>query len=45
MRDCDDMHTASRFPGGRVMFNKKTVTDIDVHGKRVLVRVDYQCPD
>ncbi len=26
------------------MFNKKTVTDIDVKGKRVLVRVDFNVP-
>ena len=26
------------------MFNKKSVTDIDVKGKRVLVRVDYNVP-
>jgi len=26
------------------MFNKKTIRDIDVHGKRVLVRVDYNVP-
>ena len=26
------------------MFNKKSVTDIDVRGKRVLVRVDYNVP-
>ncbi len=26
------------------MFNKKSVTDIDVNGKRVLVRVDYNVP-
>ena len=26
------------------MFNKKTVRDIDVKGKRVLVRVDYNVP-
>ncbi len=26
------------------MFNKKSVTDIDVHGKRVLVRVDFNVP-
>jgi phosphoglycerate kinase len=26
------------------MFNKKTVTDIDVNGKRVLVRVDFNVP-
>jgi phosphoglycerate kinase len=26
------------------MFNKKTITDIDVKGKRVLVRVDYNIP-
>ena len=26
------------------MFNKKTITDIDVKGKRVLVRVDYNVP-
>lgn len=26
------------------MFNKKTITDIDVNGKRVLVRVDFNVP-
>jgi phosphoglycerate kinase len=26
------------------MFNKKTVKDIDVQGKRVLVRVDFNVP-
>ncbi len=26
------------------MFNKKTVTDVDVHGKKVLVRVDFNVP-
>ena len=26
------------------MFNKKTIRDIDVHGKRVLVRVDFNVP-
>ena len=26
------------------MFNKKSITDIDVQGKRVLVRVDYNVP-
>ena len=26
------------------MFNKKSITDIDVKGKRVLVRVDYNVP-
>lgn len=26
------------------MFNKKTITDVDVRGKRVLVRVDYNVP-
>jgi phosphoglycerate kinase len=26
------------------MFNKKTIRDIDVKGKRVLVRVDYNVP-
>jgi hypothetical protein len=26
------------------MFNKKTIRDIDVQGKRVLVRVDYNVP-
>jgi phosphoglycerate kinase len=26
------------------MFNKKTITDVDVKGKRVLVRVDYNVP-
>ena len=26
------------------MFNKKSITDIDVRGKRVLVRVDYNVP-
>ena len=26
------------------MFNKKTIEDIDVHGKRVLVRVDFNVP-
>lgn len=26
------------------MFNKKTISDIDVNGKRVLVRVDYNVP-
>ena len=26
------------------MFNKKTIHDIDVHGKRVLVRVDFNVP-
>ena len=26
------------------MFNKKTISDIDVQGKRVLVRVDYNVP-
>ena len=29
---------------GGIMFNKKTITDIDVRGKRVLVRVDYNVP-
>src|SRR4030065_704257 len=29
---------------GGNMFNKKTITDIDVKGKRVLVRVDYNVP-
>jgi phosphoglycerate kinase len=29
---------------GGSMFNKKSVTDIDVKGKRVLVRVDYNVP-
>src|SRR5512135_58867 len=28
----------------RLMFNKKTIEDIDVKGKRVLVRVDYNVP-
>ena len=27
-----------------VMFNKKTVRDIDVKGKKVLVRVDFNVP-
>jgi phosphoglycerate kinase len=26
------------------MFNKKTIRDVDVHGKRVLVRVDFNVP-
>jgi len=26
------------------MFNKKSITDIDVMGKRVLVRVDFNVP-
>lgn len=26
------------------MFNKKTIKDIDVAGKKVLVRVDYNVP-
>ena len=26
------------------MFNKKTIEDIDVSGKRVLLRVDFNCP-
>jgi len=26
------------------MFNKKTIKDIDVEGKRVLVRVDFNVP-
>jgi len=26
------------------MFSKKTITDIDVHGKKVLVRVDFNVP-
>ncbi|MDP2299312.1 MAG: phosphoglycerate kinase, partial [Actinomycetota bacterium] len=26
------------------MFQKKTVKDIEVHGKRVLVRVDFNVP-
>ncbi len=26
------------------MFNKKTIKDIDVKGKRVIVRVDYNVP-
>ncbi|UCH60774.1 MAG: phosphoglycerate kinase, partial [Anaerolineales bacterium] len=26
------------------MFNKKTITDIDVSGKKVLVRVDFNVP-
>jgi phosphoglycerate kinase len=26
------------------MFNKKSITDVDVKGKRVLVRVDYNVP-
>jgi phosphoglycerate kinase len=29
---------------GAAMFNKKTIRDIDVKGKRVLVRVDYNVP-
>jgi phosphoglycerate kinase len=29
---------------GEVMFNKKTVQDIDVNGKKVLVRVDFNVP-
>src|SRR4030066_2257582 len=29
---------------GGNMFNKKSITDIDVKGKRVLVRVDYNVP-
>jgi phosphoglycerate kinase len=29
---------------GEVMFNKKTVQDIDVTGKKVLVRVDFNVP-
>jgi phosphoglycerate kinase len=29
---------------GAAMFNKKSIRDIDVHGKRVLVRVDYNVP-
>jgi phosphoglycerate kinase len=30
--------------GGPLMFNKKTIRDIDVTGKRVLVRVDFNVP-
>ena len=26
------------------MFNKKTVRDVDVNGKKVLVRVDFNVP-
>jgi len=26
------------------MFNKKSITDIDVKGKKVLVRVDFNVP-
>jgi phosphoglycerate kinase len=26
------------------MFNKKTIKDVDLRGKRVLVRVDYNVP-
>jgi phosphoglycerate kinase len=33
-----------RILSGVSMFNKKTVKDIDVKGKRVLVRVDYNVP-
>src|SRR4030065_1184063 len=33
-----------RIVSGVTMFNKKTVKDIDVKGKRVLVRVDYNVP-
>jgi 3-phosphoglycerate kinase len=29
---------------GRIAMNKKTIKDIDVHGKRVLVRVDFNVP-
>jgi phosphoglycerate kinase len=29
---------------GETMFNKKSITDVDVKGKRVLVRVDYNVP-
>jgi phosphoglycerate kinase len=37
-------HHVSRFTNGGNMFNKKTIRDIDVRGKRVLVRVDYNVP-
>ena len=30
--------------GGAVAFNKQTVKDIDLEGKRVLIRVDYNVP-
>jgi phosphoglycerate kinase len=32
------------FIKGAVMFNKKMVTDLDVQGKKVLVRVDFNVP-
>jgi phosphoglycerate kinase len=32
------------FMKGAVMFNKKMVTDLDVQGKKVLVRVDFNVP-
>jgi phosphoglycerate kinase len=31
-------------PGGYFMFNKKLVSDVDVQGMRVLVRVDFNVP-
>ena len=30
--------------GGYFMFSKKTMNDIDVQGKRVFVRVDFNVP-
>jgi phosphoglycerate kinase len=46
MKECGWFKKLSAFfiGFGGNMFNKKSVTDIDVKGKRVLVRVDYNVP-
>ncbi len=37
-------HEPKNFEGGFFMLNKKTMKDIDVKGKRVFVRVDFNVP-
>lgn len=44
MGEAHDRHEPKNFEGGFFMLNKKTMKDIDVKGKRVFVRVDFNVP-